>query len=282
MLNTQKLLIDAFVSHVAEAYEEMYGQYKPKYMSTLKWAARLALENLANCDCLYHNVEHTVMVVSAGSAILKGKHLCDGGVSPDDWLNFTLAALCHDIGYVRGICRNDRPGIYDTGEGDTVELGLDGTDAMLAPWHVSRGQQFVRERFGNGLLVKVDADLIASWVEMTRFPIPQDEAHGDTTGYGGLLRAADLIGQLGDPKYLRKIPALYFETLEQGKLDDMGFKNPGQMRKEFAQFYWETVRPYVTDALNYLRITESGQRWVANLHSHVFSVEHSDQQTLVR
>jgi hypothetical protein len=28
--------------------------------------------------------------------------------------------------------------------------------------------------------------------------------------------------------------------------------------------------------LSYLRLTQEGKQWVANLHSHIFAVEHSD------
>jgi hypothetical protein len=103
-----------------------------------------------------------------------------------------------------------------------------------------------------------------------------DEFYADTEGYRGLIRAADFIGQLGDPNYLRKTPALFYEFEETGTNAKIGYKNPGDMRKSFAKFYWEAVSPYIQTALYYLRVTQEGKQWVANLHSHVFSVEHSN------
>jgi hypothetical protein len=44
-------------------------------------------------------------------------------------------------------------------------------------------------------------------IELTRFPVPADEDHQDTTNFPGLIRAADLIGQMSDPRYLQKISA---------------------------------------------------------------------------
>jgi hypothetical protein len=35
-------------------------------------------------------------------------------------------------------------------------------------------------------------------IEHTQFPVPKDEQHASTDGFPGLLRAADLIGQLAD------------------------------------------------------------------------------------
>ena len=46
------------------------------------------------------------------------------------------------------------------------------------------------------------------------------------------------------------------------------------MRKRYANFYWQVVRQYVEDALKYLNLTAKGKQWVANLHAHVFEVEH--------
>ena len=45
-------------------------------------------------------------------------------------------------------------GQFATGEEDhTVELPDGSTDAALTPQHVSRSQQFIRERFGGSLLI---------------------------------------------------------------------------------------------------------------------------------
>jgi hypothetical protein len=55
-----------------------------------------------------------------------------------------------------------------------------------------------------------DAARIARAIEFTRFPTSA-EADDEGNEEGSLLRAADLIGQLGDPHYLRKANALYYE-----------------------------------------------------------------------
>ena len=142
--------------------------------------------------------------------------------------------------------------------------------------HVDRSKFFLRERFGKRLLVDIDVEIIASYVEMTRFPPPDDEFYRDTKNYGGLVRAADFIGQLGDPDYLRKLPALFYEFEEIGTNKKIGYKNPGDMRDNYAKFYWDMVHPYIQDALAYLSVTLEGKQWIANLHSHVFTVEHAD------
>ena len=275
ILNPQEIMIERFVKKLQDAYQQNYGVTEIPYGEIVAWAGRLALENIANSDILYHDIDHTMMVTLAGQAVLEGKHLCEGGVTPRDWLHFMLAVLCHDIGYVKGICRDDKDNTFATGiDGKTVTIPPGGTDAALTPYHVDRSKTFVRERFGEQLLRDIDAELIASFIEMTRFPVPDDDFYKDTKGYGGLVRAADFIGQLGDPNYLRKTPALFYEFEELGTNTKLGYKNPADMRKSFAKFYWNVVSPYIGDALRYLRVTQEGKQWIANLHSHVFDIEH--------
>ncbi len=279
MFNVHRVVIERFVKELKAAYQETYSLMEPQYGNILEWTGRLALENIANSDALYHDVYHTIMVTSVGQAILKGKHLSEGGVLPKDWLHYMMALLCHDIGYVKGVCRADRGGVHATGVGDeTVVLPPGGTDAALTPYHVSRSKLFIRERFGNQTTVsQVDVQSIMDYIELTRFPVPDGERYRDTSSYAGLARAADFIGQLGDPSYLRKIPALFYEFEELGNNEIQGYRNPGDMRRTFTKFYWGVVRPLISEALGYLRVTQEGKQWVANLHSHVFDVEHNMQ-----
>lgn len=275
MINLQELVIEHFVQELEDTYGQIYGDMELSRKNVATWTARLALENLANCDALYHNVEHTVMVVTAGQAIIKGKHVSEGGITPEDWLSFTMALLCHDIGYVKGVCRGDQDDVYATGIGDQrVKLDPGGTCVALTPYHVDRSKLFVRERFGSRTLCDVDAERVASYIEMTRFPVPQGQFYQDTTSCAGLVRAADFIGQLGDPNYLRKIPALFYEFEETGANELRGYVKPGDMRRDYAKFYWQVVRPYIQEALGYLRVTQGGKQWVASLHSHVFEIQH--------
>lgn len=275
MLNPQELVIEHFVDELRETYRQNYGITEPPYGEIVGWTGRLALENIANSDMLYHNVEHTLMVTLVGQAILRGKHLLEGGVAPRDWFHFMVAVLCHDIGYVKGACRDDQSDVFVTGiEGKTVTIPRGDTDAALAPYHVDRGKAFIRERFSKRLIRDIDVELIVSFIEMTRFPVPDDDFYKGTKGYPELVRAADFIGQLGDPNYLKKIPALFYEFEEVGANARLGYKSPGDMRKGFAKFYWNAISPYIQDALRYLGVTREGKQWIANLHSHVFVVEH--------
>jgi hypothetical protein len=275
VFNPTELLIDAFVERLQQDYRRTYGVLEPSYPGIIAWAGHMALESIANSDALYHDVEHTIMVTLVGQEILKGKHLREGGVSPRDWMHFILSLLCHDIGYVRGVCRGDRPGIYITGlDEQTVTLPPGASDAALTPHHVDRGKRFVRERFGGHTII--DAEVIVANIERTRFPVPHDSDHQGIEDYPGLLRAADLIGQLASPSHLRKLPALFYEFEETGVNAALGYKNPSDLRASYPAFFWQVVTPYIQDGLRHLRVTQTGKQWIANLYAHVFAVEHDE------
>lgn len=281
LFNATQLLIDHFVSQLREGYTRTYGGWKPDYADILSWAGNMALENIANSDALYHNVEHTILVTLVGQEILRGKHIREGGVSCEDWLHYIISLLCHDIGYIKGVCRQDREaeGLYATGiNGTMAKLPPGASDASLTPYHVDRGKLFISERFGGHKLI--DAEVIKSNIELTRFPVPKDEDHQDTAHYPGLVRAADLIGQLSDPRYLKKVGALYYEFEETGVNKGLGYRHPGDLRQNYAKFFWNVVYVYIKDALYYLELTQQGKQIIANLYSNVFVIEHEQPKPM--
>ena len=114
MFNPTQIVIEGFVSELRAMYERTYGTLEPSYPGIISFVARFALENIATSDAAYHDVNHTIMVTLVGQEILRGRHISVGGVTPREWLHFIVSLLCHDIGYVRGICRGDGDGHYVT------------------------------------------------------------------------------------------------------------------------------------------------------------------------
>jgi hypothetical protein len=277
MFNTTELQIAAFAELLADRCRQTYGVLRPDYPNILSWAGRMALEVISETDALYHDVEHTILVTLVGQEMLRGKHIKEGGVSPEDWLHTLLALVCHDIGYVKGACREDTATEFATGrDGRMVALPEGATDASLTPYHVDRGMLFVTQRFQDHGLIKglIDVDRLKQNIEHTRFPVPADEDSRSTAGYPALVRAADLVGQLGDPGYLRKIPALFHEFQETGVNERLGYRTPADLRRGYPQFYWKGVYPFIQEGLRYLSYTFEGRQMRANLYANVFTVEH--------
>jgi hypothetical protein len=279
MFNATKILIEAFIKRLKKGYRRTFGRLNPDYEDIIGWAGNMALENIANSDALYHNVEHTILVALVGQEVLRGKNIHESGVSSQDWLHFIISLVCHDIGYIKGVCQQDRPGVYATGkDGQTIEMGPGTTDAALTPYHVDRAKLFIDERFKGHRLI--DAERIKRNIELTRFPVPKSEDHQDTVNYPGLLRAADLIGQLSDPRYLKKIAALYYEFEETGVNKALKYKNPDDLRKCYPKFYWNSVFPYIKNVLHYLTLTQQGKMILSVLYANVFVIEHDMNENL--
>ena len=273
MLNPTSLLADALGPNLAETYRRIYGDQEPHLASGLDEAARLLIERIASSDALYHDCQHTALVTLCVQDILRGRRL-ERVVTPSDWAHTILAALAHDIGYVRGVCAGD------TGEhfvidpaGNTVTPPRGASDAFLTPYHVERGMIMVRDRFAP--VPFIDEERVAAAIELTRFPVPDDEDHAATDTEAGLVRAADLIGQLGDPLYPRKLNALYHEFVETGVHEKLGYTSPADLVEHYPQFYWRKIEHYIGDALRYLEMTMGGKLWIATLYSHIFAIEHN-------
>jgi hypothetical protein len=267
MMTVPELAAEALGSFLASEMDHRSDARLNKLVSA---TARLAIECIGNSDALYHNVEHTMLVTLVGHDIMKGHALLAPTV-PSDYAHLIVACLMHDIGYVRGILKGDGPdGYVIDATGRKAKLPRGSSDAALLPYHVDRSKLFVMDYIAtSGVL---DAARIARAIEFTRFPAA---AHVDDAAdeEGSLLRAADLIGQLGDPHYLRKANALYAEFDEIGMNKQLGYDSPADLVESYSQFYWNTVSPHIQLAIRYLNVTSSGRQWVANLYSNVFRAE---------
>jgi hypothetical protein len=270
LITVPELAAEALGSFLAEQMSGRFGSTHADLTQLIPSAARLALECIGNSDALYHNVEHTMLVTLAGYDIMKGRALLkptDAG----DFAHLILACLFHDIGYVRGILEDDGPDGYviDT-KGGKTSLPRGSSDAALMPYHVDRSKLFVMDRIGASKLV--DASRIARAIEFTRFPSPPepDDAGNEE---GLLVRAADFIGQLGDPHYLRKANALYHEFEEVGMNRQLGYASPADLTDRYPQFYWNNVSAHIQTAIRYLNVTSRGRQWITGLYSNVFCAE---------
>jgi hypothetical protein len=274
MITIPELVAQALGSFLDVETRGRFGASHAALAEFLPYAAKLTLECIGNSDALYHNIEHSMLVTLVGHDILVGRAL-QRATTAEDYANFIMACLTHDIGYVRGIVHGDEDAAFVADvTGRTVRLPTGASDAALAPYHVDRSKLFVAERLDG--IEGLDAARIARAIEYTRFPyLPSqtDELDDLQEEEGLLLRAADLIGQLGDPNYMRKANALFHEFEEIGLNKSLGYNTPADVIYKYPQFYWTHVAPQVQPAIRYLNVTSSGRQWVANLYSNVFRAE---------
>ena len=202
--------------------------------------------------------------------ILRGRRLLSE-TNANDFAHIIIACLFHDIGYVRGILKGDGAGGYIVdAKGNKAEVPRGSSDAALLPYHIDRSKLYVMDRFAK--IKDLDATRVANAIEFTRFPSPHgaDDSDGEE---GMLVRAANLIGQLGDPQYLRKANALYYEFEEVGMNKQLGYTSPADLIDRYPKFYWTSVAPHIQSAIRYLNVTSDGRKWIANLYSNIFSAE---------
>ncbi len=270
MITLPELAAETLGSFLASDVKDRFGSSHARLAELIPFAARLSLECIGNSDALYHDVEHTMLVTLAGHDIFKGRALLKDS-TPADYSNFIVACLTHDIGYVRGIIKGDGPdGYVVDGNGRKVSLPRGSSDAALAPYHVERSKLFVLDRVP--AVEELDAARIARAIGFTQFPYSfTDEEEIDEEG--SLLRAADLIGQLGDPHYLRKANALFYEFGEIGLNRQLGYESPADLVDRYPQLYWSSLSTHVEAAIRYLNVTSRGRQWIAGLYSNVFRAE---------
>lgn len=272
MFNPTATLASAFGGHLSDTFLQYFSGRDPEYAAYINGCAKMVLERLGNSDALYHNAEHTIMVTLVGQQIMRGR-LVTEAIQPRDWLHYIVALLVHDVGYLRDICEGDRGAhVVIDPSGKTIVPPRGASDAYLAPYHVDRGMMYARKRFRDSALI--DEERIAAAIDYTRFPVPEDAHYHSTTSEPALVRAADLIGQMADPFYHRKIGALYLEFEETGMAAELGYKSAVDLMEKFPDFFWSQVQPLIGPALSHLEHTMEGKQWVAQLYNHIFQVHH--------
>ena len=270
MITVPELASEALGNFLAEHLGRRFGATHARLAQLVPSVARLAIECIGNSDALYHNVEHTMLVTLVGYDIMKGRALLTS-THAEEFAHILVACLLHDIGYVRGLLEGDGKDGYVVDEkGGKRKLPRGSSDAALTAYHVDRSKLFVMERVSRMELL--DAGRIARAIEYTRFPATH-EPEDPPSEEGLLLRAAVLIGQLGDPQYLRKANTLYQEFEEIGLNRQLGYTSPADVTDLYPQFYWKSISPHIQSAIRYLNVTSSGRQWIASLYANVFRAE---------
>jgi hypothetical protein len=270
MITVPEMAAETLGSYLSAQLNSRFASTEAGLTELIPATARLSLECIGNSDALYHNVEHTMLVTLVGYDIMKGRSLVMP-TSASDYAHVIVACLFHDIGFVRGILRGDgEDGYVIDAKGGKTRLPRGSSDAALTAYHVDRSKIYAMDRLAS--IDLLDAARIARSIEFTRFPsaVVADDKDNEEAS---LVRAADLIGQLGDPHYLRKANALYFEFEEVGMNKQLGYGSPADLTDLYPQFYYNSIAPHIQKAIRYLNVTSSGRQWIASLYSNVFRAE---------
>jgi hypothetical protein len=261
--------------YLANDFREIFGSKYDESAERLGSLARITIECIGRSDALYHNYEHTWLVTMVGRDILQGLTM-SRRIEPSDYLHLILACLFHDIGYVRGALSGDTDDEFVVNDkGDRITLPRGASDASLTPYHVDRSKLFAIERLRK--TPWIDTERIAEAIEHTRFPPSPERKTTDAGTLPRLVQAADLIGQLGDPMYAKKVNALFYEFEEIGMNRQLGYSSPADLVDKYPEFFWNSVSMHLDEGIKYLSLTVSGRQWIANLHHHVLCAENAQR-----
>src|SRR5271168_3054556 len=146
MITVPELAADALGKFLANYMRRRFGSSQAHLVELVPSITRIAIECIGNSDALYHNVEHTMLVTLAGHDILRGRAL-HSNMPAEDYAHVIIACLTHDIGYVRGLFRDDdADGFVIDEAGGKVTLPRGSSDAGLMPHHVDRSKLYVMQR----------------------------------------------------------------------------------------------------------------------------------------
>ena len=136
MFTVPELASEALGDFLGKYMRRRFGSGHERLVETVPSIARIALECIGNSDALYHNVEHTMLVTLAGHDIMRGRAL-HTHMSASEYATVIIACLTHDIGYVRGLFRDDdEEGYVVTPTGQKVALPRGSSDAAMLPYQV--------------------------------------------------------------------------------------------------------------------------------------------------
>ncbi len=278
MLDLSHLAVRSYGTVLTKRFATLFGDNRPDLATLINQIARVALTRAAGTTALFHDLDHTIAIVEAGQDILRGKIVRDGTVGPDDWAHFLVALLCFNIGFNRNLLPGDegRRCVVDAA-GRSIVLPVGVTDGALWPYFVDRSKLFVRSYFSHHPLL--NADRLANYIEYGRFPIPPEQ-NTDTTSFHGLLRAAHLIGSVGDPDFMHKINPMLIELREAGLTEQFGYHDVESFRANFSIYFRDMLQPVLGEAMRLLELTASGRSWLAGMHAHLLLEQHPQLRDL--
>jgi hypothetical protein len=261
------IVINAFIERLVKGHGQYFPSAPVQHGEAIARVARLSLSRIARSNALYHDLDHTLLVTMVGQDMLRGRIARSGDVSSEDWIHFVASLLLFAVGFVRGGCPGDMGNrcVIDD-KGDSVLLPRGKTDGSLWPYYTERSKIFVAHHLVHDTVL--DWERVAANVEYSRYP-PVLALHPETDTYPGLLRAAHLIGAVGDPNFFQKVKPLHLELAESGMLYAIGYKTVAEFQQNFADFYHHTIAPLIADGVSLLEYTPQGKVWLTYIHAHV-------------
>lgn len=179
----------------------------------------------------YHDLEHTCAVTLATARLMHGIHV----------QNQTFSSRVIQLGLIGAL-------FHDTGLIQTVEEN-DGTGAQYTIGHEDRSIALMERYLSDKGFSAEDILDCSHIIRCTKLSLPLNEIpfrSEETKTMGKVLGSADLIAQMADRNYLKKLPLLFLEFKEAGMA---GFETPLELFENTEEFYHSVARTRLAEEL---------------------------------
>jgi hypothetical protein len=152
-------------------------------------------------DTRYHDIAHTLQATLCLVELLHNRHFSAATprIGPDDFRRALIAALFHDVGYLKR--RDD----------------VEGTGAKYTHVHEMRSCEFIRDYLPHWDWPPGEVRAVANMISATgpRADVTRIDFQSETErALGQAVCTADYIGQMSDPGYPDKLEVLFAEFEE--------------------------------------------------------------------
>jgi hypothetical protein len=185
------------------------------------------------CNTFYHDLSHTMDCLLVTAKLIHGAGLNGVVFSLRDVNLSLISALMHDTGYIQ------------------AEEDHNGTGAKYTVSHIERSIEFMKKYFHDHEFPSEYLPICRNILRCTGLDVKIAEINFQTREHqilGQILGTADLIGQMANENYVKKLPFLYDEFKEGGV---PGYKNRFDLLQKTPAF-WEMVKKRLVDELGHV------------------------------
>ncbi|MFZ2087226.1 MAG: hypothetical protein WAU47_01515 [Desulfobaccales bacterium] len=199
-------------------YHDIVKLFKGEYIGYLK------------CDTGYHDLRHTQECFLEMARLIHGTMLNGHSFSKEEVNLGLISAMMHDTGYIKSVKESSENG---------------GKFTLI---HIDRSIQFMKKYLKQRKYSSFDIKFCENCLKCTGLSVKINKIKFNSLEngqMGKILGTADLIGQMANPLYLKKLPILFQEFQEAGLTlysDEFDFlkKTPG---------FWEFTKERFTNEL---------------------------------
>lgn len=180
----------------------------------------------------YHDLEHTCAVTLATVRLMHGIHVQNQTFSSRVIQLGLIGALFHDTGLIQAVEEHD------------------GTGAQYTIGHEDRSIALMEKYISDKGFSAEDILDCSHIIMCTKLSLPINKIpfrSEETKTMGKVLGSADLIAQMADRNYLKKLPLLFLEYKEAGMA---GFETPLELFENTEEFYHSVARTRLAEELD--------------------------------